>query len=84
MPRLNVDHMVLGTQRDNVADMFARGRADRRGQRNGSARLSPDQVREIRRLSKAGTSGADLARRFGVSQSQISNVINHRHWKETA
>ena len=78
---INVDHLSVGTQRENVSDMFARGRVDRRGERNNWARLLSTQVQEIRRRSALGEQGRKLAREFGVSESQISNIINIRQWK---
>jgi hypothetical protein len=50
-----------------------------RGERSTSAKLTSDQVVEIRRL--AGTiSQSELGRRFGVSQSCISQAVAGRTW----
>lgn len=78
---INVEHLVVGTQQENVSDMFTRGRVDRRGERNNWHRLTDGQVAEIRRRSALGTQGTRLARDFGVSESQISNIILNRQWK---
>ena len=83
-PCIEPGHLVLGTQRDNVADMFDRGRTNRRGERNNSARLTWEAVRELRSLRAAGTSVNELSSRFGVSKSQVRNVISNQHWKEPA
>jgi hypothetical protein len=51
-----------------------------RGETHHSARLTEDQVREIRaRTSETGTS---LAREFGVTQSAISAIRTGKSWKE--
>ena len=60
----NPAHLELGTHADNMRDVVKRGR-------HGRLVLSPDQVREIRQTE--GTV-RDLAARFGVSKSQISNI----------
>ena len=83
-PCLNLDHLILGTQRENVADMHARGRCDRRGERNNAAKLTWPQVREIRSRHSAGASHRDLARAFAIGASQVGNIVNHRKWKESA
>lgn len=52
---VNPAHLFLGTQADNMRDMDAKGRRvtpDRRGESNGRAALSEEQVREIRRLRR--------------------------------
>lgn len=43
-------------------------------------RLTPDEVREIRRSASA-VSVAELANQFGVSRSTVANVIARRTWK---
>jgi len=83
-PCFDAAHLLLGTQQDNVHDMLARGRCDRRGERNNSARLDWPAVRQIRRQHACGVTGRDLAELFGISESQVSNIVYHRHWKESA
>ena len=48
---VNPSHLFLGTHSDNMRDMVSKGRADNRGARNGRAKLTPEQIEEIRRLS---------------------------------
>lgn len=52
-----------------------------RGDEHPLAKLSSVDVAEIR-ASFTGRFGqkAELARRFGVSQTQIANVLNGKHW----
>ena len=52
-----------------------------RGTAHPSSKLTEDQVREIRRLLKAGQSLAELAKRFGVSRTAIRNIGNGRKWR---
>lgn len=51
-----------------------------RGERNGSARLNSEKVREIRRLSAAGMRQVDLADRFGITQPNISKIVRREAW----
>ena len=82
-PCCNPAHLFLGTNADNNADMVAKGRAryvSRRGERNGRAKLTADQVLEIRRRSAAGDPAGALARLFGIAPSTVSNILARRIW----
>ena len=77
-PCVNPAHLLVGTAKDNARDAVERGRY-RRGADNGRARLTPQQVDEIRRCWPSETQ-VSMARRFGVSRSAIQWVINGRNW----
>lgn len=87
-PCCRPDHLFLGTQADNVADRNAKGRTSHhvnlnqaRGERMPNAKLTADQVREIRRLYRTGQYVHNqLAEQFGVSPSLIGYVIAGRAW----
>lgn len=78
-PCCNPAHLRLGTQKENLADMFAKGReGDNRnfGEDHGRHKVTDAQVREIRRLYATGKhSQQALAKKFGVWQSQISRIV---------
>jgi hypothetical protein len=75
---VNPDHLFLGTHRDNERDKTEKGRAHRIGTRN--AKLTEEQVREIRVLSAAGLSQRKIASQFGVTQVTICNVQRGRSY----
>lgn len=78
---VNPAHLELGDHAENMRDMTARGRADvRRGDRNTQARLTVDDVTEIRRQRSEGTTHAALADRFGVTRSAIQSIDAGRTW----
>lgn len=78
---VNPAHLFLGTTQDNTADREQKGRsADRRGVRNGSAKLTPEKVRHIRTLVKIGVSQRNIAGRFGVSRATIGDIVTGKHW----
>jgi hypothetical protein len=66
------DHLFLGTYEDNMRDMAEKGRA--------RAKLSEDDVREIRKLGQVMSPSA-IAKRYGVAQSTIRFVLDGRTWK---
>lgn len=52
----------------------------RRGSANGFAKLTEDQVTEIREALAAGDLQRDIAARYGVSKSLISNINLRLSW----
>lgn len=80
------EHLFLGLPADNSADMAAKGRAPRlRGTLSGSAKLTSDQVREMRRLYANGDiSAQQLGRRFGVSTMAAWRAVARRSYGNVA
>jgi hypothetical protein len=82
---VNPQHLYVGTQKDNVADMWRRGRANHRGQRPGEghslAKLTWDKVIEIRRRRAIGETQQKLADEFGVGREQIAKIDRNERWK---
>ncbi|MGE4177989.1 MAG: HNH endonuclease [Thermoleophilia bacterium] len=78
----NPAHLFIGTRSDNLADMFAKGRgAPQDGERNARARLSREQVAEIRtRYARGGVTQRALADLFGVGKTTVGSVINRTTW----
>ena len=76
---INPDHLILGTQADNVADREARGRRKGiNGELIGTSRLTAAQVLEIR---ASDLSYAQLAEKYGVDKSTIYCVKTGKSWK---
>ena len=73
---INPRHLRWGTAAENTADMVRRGRAAR-----PNARLTPDDVREIRRL-RGVELGQEVARRFGISPATVSEIQLRRRWRD--
>jgi hypothetical protein len=51
-----------------------------RGEQSGAAKLTEDQVREIRRLAAEGWSQPKLGRRFGVVHATVGRIIRGKGW----
>lgn len=73
----NPGHLYWGTHARNIADRQARGR-QACGERNGRAKLTVAQVREIR--ARAGSRRA-LAREFGVDPATIRDIMKGKIWR---
>ena len=74
---VNPAHLWLGTKADNNNDCRAKGRTTR-GAKNGSAKLTENQVVEIR--AAEGLSQRGLAAKYGISQKQISDILRGVLW----
>lgn len=81
----NPAHLVVGTQAENVRDMVVRGRMHRnhaRGEALPFARLTEEQVREIRASYVPHKVGhRRLAKRFGVGKTTIEWVLKGGTWR---
>ena len=78
----NPHHIIEGTQAQNVADMMERGRHFApKGSDHGQAKLTEDQVRDIRHQYASGVTQPALAKQFSVWQTAISRIVLRRTWK---
>jgi hypothetical protein len=81
-PCCNPSHLYVGTPVDNARDMIARGR-DTRGAKNARAKLTDAKVIEIRAAVRLINQRA-IARQFGISQANVSRIINRKGWAHVA
>lgn len=80
---VNPDHLFLGTQAENLADMRAKGRGSSGhvyGEKCGKSKLKESEVREIIRLSKLGYRQRDIAARYGIHQSGVWGIVHRKTW----
>jgi hypothetical protein len=79
------EHLFLGTDADNVADMCRKGRARPCvGEKQGRAKLTEAAVRDIRRRTAAGTTFRRLAQEYRVSARLVSYVARHMLWRHVS
>lgn len=78
---INPDHLFLGTDADNIADMDAKGRRYvLRGEENGCSKLREEQIADILSRPRGYGTGVALAEEFGVSPSLISLIRLGKVW----
>lgn len=82
---VNVEHLKIGTHKENYQDMIDCGRSNKgksnfkvAGEKNGISKLTEKQVKEIY-LSKLSLK--KLAKIYNVSSTNISNIKNKKQWK---
>ena len=68
----------------NIYHARATGALSAKGVRNNKARLTDDQVRQIREAYSTGERQSDLAHRFGVDQTSISRIVRRDSWAHIA
>jgi hypothetical protein len=75
----NPRHLWAGTAADNMRDRDRKRRNKQpKGERNGRAKLTQQQVLEIR---ASPLNGAELARRYGVTKQLISLIATGKLWR---
>jgi len=71
-------NLAYGTSQDNSDDMKRHGTV-LRGAKHGSSKLTEADVRLIREAALRRTYKL-IAEQFGISISQVENIINRRQW----
>jgi hypothetical protein len=75
-------HVYEGGDIENTKDKENRHRGNHpKGENHGAAKLTREQVLDIRRLGKSSQSPATLAELYKVSISHIRNIIADRKWQ---
>lgn len=79
---INPDHLVVGTQGDNVQDAVSRHRHPA-GERHGRAKLTVNRVAEMRKLYETEEfTQAQLSALYKVSKTQVSRILRGEAWTE--
>lgn len=77
------DHLFLGTNADNSADMRMNQR-QARGERNAFSRFTEADIRAIRVARLNGVRSAVLASQYGTSRQYIMRIALRRSWGHVA
>lgn len=83
-PCCNPSHLRPGTLADNNRDRAKKGRSGytgKPGEEARDAKLTNDDVREIRSLAASGVGIREIARRYSVAHTTISNAVNRKTWR---
>lgn len=81
-PCVRPSHLFVGTTLDNRRDAIQKGRwYAARGEAAGHVTLTTVAVLQIREALSQGAQQKDLAAKFGVTQSAISNIARRKTWK---
>jgi hypothetical protein len=75
---VNPDHLKAGTQSENIADAGKLGLMSRYGNAAGRAKLTWEQVGDIRTRSASGESALSLSKAFGVTRANIYMIVKKK------
>lgn len=75
-----LSNLAYGTYQENSHDAIRHGTWNH-GTKVPCAKLTDDDVREIRRLHKQGMTQRELAARFGVNPATIHPIVHGTAWK---
>lgn len=76
---INTNHLLIGTQADNMQDKVDRNR-QLKGENIPSSKLTSKQVLEIRSL-KGVLFQRDIAKKFNITRGNVGHIFNNRSWK---
>ena len=68
----------------NIFHARAHGLLSAKGEKNPHARLTEEQVVEIRNLYSEGWTQVRLAERFGIDQTSVSRIVLRKSWAHVA
>ena len=88
---VNPDHLWLGTRFDNMRDAASKGRNGMqrhpekshfgKGEEQTNAKLKEKDVLEIRAAGTAGDAPSEIAKRYGVTVSNIRLILHGKAWR---
>ena len=73
------ENIYWGTPKQNMEDRAAHGNMPV-GEDHKCSKLTAEQVLEIRHLAERGVFQKEIARDFGISQPQVSDIFNRKCW----
>lgn len=76
----NPDHLYLGTQQQNIDYKVSLNRQNK-GEKVNTAKLTEEQVIEIRKLMADGVSVKTVAVMYGMSDTTIYDIKKRKIWK---
>jgi hypothetical protein len=79
----NPEHLRPATSADNTADMMSKRRNGFKahaGEENGYAKVTPEQVREIRSRREGGETYAALGTAFGMTPQGAFAICSRKNW----
>lgn len=79
-PCCNPSHIFPGTHKENMEDMANKGRSSQ-GERDSQAKLTADQVRQIRQLCAEGMTQENVGKHFGITQGAVWLIVTRKRWK---
>lgn len=82
---VNPAHLWLGTNKDNVTDMYNKGRQSHvgapKGENHWSHKLTEQKIYQIHKMIEQGHAQRKIAKMFEISESTVSYIKSNLRWK---
>lgn len=76
------DNLEWTTTLGNVRYSWEKGfKKSLKGEKHGMAKLKPEDVRNIRKLSGNGKTHTEICKLFNVTRSNVTQIVNGKRWK---
>lgn len=71
------------TRSGNMKHAFEKGlKHSRKGESNNKAKITENDVRRIREMRKNKHTLVEISMEFGITATNVSNIVNFKTWKE--
>lgn len=80
---VNPEHLKLGTNDENMADMVSKKRSPF-GENSPRAKLKESEVVQIREMRRLGVRISVISRLFKINWNTINQVVNYITWRHIA
>lgn len=79
---VNPDHLFVGSAMDNVRDCMEKGRRRRGawGEASNFAKITAEQVLDIREMARQSFPQWVIAEKHGISRPAVSVIVNRKTW----
>ncbi len=77
---INSDHLLSGTQKDNIKDKVIKNR-QLKGAQIWNSKLNEEDVKDIILMNKQGKNMSELGRIYDITASAIGNICRRKRWK---
>ena len=86
---VNPNHLFLGTQKENIQDMYKKNRQrdatneHLMGENNPNAKLTKKQIEKIKNMYfKENKKQIEISKIFNINQSTVSRIVNSLRWSK--
>lgn len=81
---ININHLWIGSQKDNMRDMIKKNRHNKyglRGMKNPQSKLNDKQILNIRKLYSENFTLTEIAKKYNISIPNVYYIVNEFTWK---
>jgi len=84
---VNPEHIYITTRSERTQQAYKNRElipASQKGESNPNSKLNEDDIKDIRESKEHGITHRELAERYNVTKTTISQIVNRKLWKHVA